>query len=394
MVEPGKARRLLFLQYETALGSAVNATPVYAALKRFQPNSTIAVASAGVGHSVLKHDPNIDWLIKTADPHKNFATVAYQLRKALSGIEKFDCVITNVGNTKTRIALLGLISGARMQVGYTLAPELYSATLEPNSESSVLANNLRLLGMLGGEAETLEPTVFFPEHVLAPLDAMLSKNGLADARPLIVFVTQTSGGQPTKWYDDRFASLADSLVNRYGAKIAFVGTAKEAEGIDKIRAEMVHESANLAGETDIPMLSALLCRSDLVVTLDTGTMHLARATSVPTVIIASAWQPAHEWLPLGSKHCKILRRNIMRCPDCRHLVCRTRVCMDEIGAKDVAEAIDMMFDKYPPSIVERWRRIERSCNRRSDVSTNVLSHQDCAPDEPGIGIARPRSLAR
>src|SRR5260221_13502598 len=58
-------RRFLFLQYESALGSAINATPVYEALKEAFPESFTAVACAGLNFQVLSDNPNIDHIIQT-----------------------------------------------------------------------------------------------------------------------------------------------------------------------------------------------------------------------------------------------------------------------------------------------------------------------------------------
>lgn len=357
------SKRLLFLQYETALGSAVNATPIFEGFKKFRPDLHITVASTGLAYTVLKYNPWIDRLIETADPHKNFVETAGRLLRAISGTRRVDCIVTNFGNMKKRLALLGLLNPGGFQVGYTLAPELYDATLQPNADISVLANNLRLLDLFARETMAFEPKVFFSERSLGALDALLSNIRRAEAAPVVVFVTQTSGGQPTRWYDDRFAAVADHLSARHGALIAFVGTADQARGIDRIRTAMSEQSVNLAGATDLPMLSALLCTADLVMTLDTGTMHVARAAGVPMVIIASAWQPAHEWLPLDQAQCRILRRNVTYCSGCRNFVCTTRACMDEITAEDAVMAAESLLASFPPSAAERQRRVERSCNR-------------------------------
>jgi ADP-heptose:LPS heptosyltransferase len=358
-----KSKRLLFLQYEMALGSAVNATSIFEAFKKFRPDLHVTVASTGLSYEVLKYNPWIDHLIETADPHKSFVETAGQLLRAISGGGRADCIVTNFGNMKKRLALLGLLNPSALQVGYTLAPELYDATLQPNAGISVLANNLRVLDLFAGGTIAIEPKVFFPEYSLAALDALLSKSRRADVAMLVVFVTQTSGGQPTRWYDDRFAAVADYLSARHGAQIAFAGTASQSAGIDQIRAAMSRQSVNLAGETDLPTLSALLCTADLVVTLDTGTMHVARAAGVPMVIIASAWQPAHEWLPLGVARCRILRRNVTSCSGCRNFVCTTRACMDEITAEDAIMAAESLLASFPPSAAERQRRVDSSCNR-------------------------------
>lgn len=362
------SRRILFLQYETAVGSAANATPLLEALRRASPNVFIAVAAAGVPYEILKHNPNIDQLVATADPHRHPIRAAWTIISSIGASEPFDCVVTDTGNMKTRIALLALLSRARWRVGYSVRPALYHAALSQEGNASVLQNNLRLLTFFGHQPGATEPRVYFAEPEYAAAQALLERHDVADSRPRVVFVTQTSGGQPSRWYDDRFAAVADALVTRFGAAVMFVGTAKEKAGIDRIRQQMRAASVDLAGQTDIPTLCALLSLSDLVVTVDTGTMHLARAAGTPAVIVAAAWQPAHEWLPLGVPFCRIVRRNDIGCRHCRKFFCATHECMDEIGVTEVTAAAEAMIAEYPPSPQARRERVDRSLSSRPSRS--------------------------
>src|SRR5579859_6339862 len=126
-----------------------------------------------------------------------------------------------------------------------------------------------------------------------------------------------------------------------------------------MRRQLRAPAYSAAGRTDIPRLAALLGLCDLLVTLDTGTMHVGRAVGVPMVVIAPAKNPAHEWLPIGKKHIRILMRKDIPCARCGKTYCATRECMDEIGVPEVVEAIKAHLTEFPPSATERWRRISR-----------------------------------
>jgi ADP-heptose:LPS heptosyltransferase len=354
----GSGQRILFLQFESALGAAINATPVFEAVKSTLPASRIVVAASGLTSELLRHNPFIDRLIDLPNPDKNPASAAFALLQAIRR-EQFDYAVTDIGNAKGRAALLCLLSGARRLVGFTAQPESYDVALERDPGLSVRANNLRVAAALTGAAAPTQPRIWFSRRDAERAEQLLQSKDLAAHHRLVLFITQTSGSQPSRWFDDRFAILADRVAAD-GCAVAFIGSAHQRDDIESIRGLMRGESANLAGETDIAMLSALLCRSDLVVTLDTGPMHLAEAVGVPTVIIAPAWQPAHEWLPLGSPTCAIVRRNDIPCRECRKFYCNTHECMDEIGVDEVFATIETMWAKFPPSPRRRAERLARN----------------------------------
>ncbi|WP_158240605.1 glycosyltransferase family 9 protein [Telmatospirillum siberiense] len=283
--------------------------------------------------------------------------------------QKWDCVITDIGNAKTRLAVLGAITGAHRRIGFTAAPSLYHIPLHRDPQMSVMRDNLRLPAALGLRSEAAEPRVFFSQYEALAAETLLSQHGLTDAAGLTVFFTQTSGGQPSRWYDERFAIVADHLATRHDSAIIFGGTRGERDAIERIRSLMTRASINIAGDTKtVSVLAALLCRADMAVSLDTGPMHLARAAGLPTVVIAPAWQPAYEWLPLGFDDCTIVRRNEIPCAGCRKFVCETRECMDEITTEEVISATEALWLRYPPSPLRRQERTARSLAARREMT--------------------------
>ena len=178
-----------------------------------------------------------------------------------------------------------------------------------------------------------------------------------------MFVTQTTSYAPKKWPADRFAAVADHVAVRYNVQVAFLGTTKGAPAIDAIRRAMRRDSVSLAGATEIPTLCAVLCRADAAVTLDTGTMHLARAVGLPMVVVAPPWSSPYEWLPLRVPACIILRRDDIPCRVCGSPSCDTHDRMDEIGTAAVIEAVGTLLAEHPPAPDRRRRRVERCLAR-------------------------------
>ncbi len=345
--------RFLFFQYETALGSNVHATPVYEALKQAQPNSSITVACRGLGFEVLKHNPFVDHLIQTPDPYAHPLKTARFLRRYLRSQHlQPEAILTNTGNSRRSIALLALLTAKALRLGYTMAPELYHLPVTGDLPESLIATNLRLVSSLGHSPNNLEPRVFFDSKDLAKAEALMSEGGDI-TRPRIVFITQTSPTQRKSWPVDRFVQVINHALANYDANALFVGTAAESVAIHSLQAMVVAPTVSVAGRTTIPVLAAVLAASDLVVTLDTGNMHVARAVGVPMVILAPAWQPSVEWLPLGFDQYRIFKG-----PDLPSIPSDYQIL--EVEAEEVIDTVDTLLGKYCSSAMSRAERVERS----------------------------------
>ena len=138
-----------------------------------------------------------------------------------------------------------------------------------------------------------------------------------------------------------------------GAIPIFVGTEKDAAPIEELRKDLPEKGISLAGKTTIAELAALLAQCDLIVSLDTGTFHVARAVGLPGVVIAPAWQSPLEWLPVQSERYRVLRGPSIRDipPD---------YSIDEISVEQVCDAAQSLLEKYPADPAQRASRVERS----------------------------------
>jgi ADP-heptose:LPS heptosyltransferase len=359
-----RLRRFLFLDYGTALGSCVHATPIYEALKYAVPDAVTMVACSRMAFEVFKHNPFIDYLVETPRPTVNVFHAIRSLREHLKiqGLTP-EVIITSKGNEQRSIAMLAYFAGKAIRFGYTLAPELYDVLLRPDSKRSLIENNLKVIERLGHQSRVLEPRVAF-----SPADLEHAQNLLraGDTRPRVVFITQTSPTQRKSWPRDRFVSVANHAVKVHRAYPVFVGTSKEAEGIESIRAGVEGESITLAGQTTITQLAAVLSLCDYAVSLDTGNMHIGRSVGLPMVILAPAWQPVIEWLPLGFDQYRIFKGDdIPQAPP--------DYVMNEIGAEEVIVALDDLVSRYPVSQQSRHARIERSLAHVSSQSRCQLT---------------------
>lgn len=349
-------RNFLFLQLESPLGSVVHATPVFEALRHVAPEAHIVVAVSAMAQDVLALNPYIDRCTLVPSPFENFARARGVVREIVSSMPEGPCcIVTTVGNQRTRVALLSAFTGKCLRAGYTLAPELYDVSLAFNPERGQIEANLDILRALGHELSFCEPKVFFSEEEAEYAAGLLpSLSGLARSR--IAFVTQNSGGQANRWSEERFQQAITQLIQTRDACPIFVGTACDAEAIDVLRRRLPNSGVSAAGKTSVRQLAALLAQCDLVVSLDTGTFHVARAVGLPGVVIAPAWQSAREWLPAGNPRYRVLQGPRIARPTADY-------CIQEVGVDAVVQAASELLERCPPSNDSRMARVENSLPR-------------------------------
>jgi ADP-heptose:LPS heptosyltransferase len=352
--ELAKIRNFVVLQYESPLGSIVHATPMFEALKRAIPNCHVTVVASSIAASVLYSNPYIDRCVVTPSPFEDFRASVRAVRTVLESTPKgARCVITTIGNQRTRLALLSLLVGSAVRVGYTLVPDLYDVPLVFNPERGQIEGNLDIVRSLGHAVPFYEPRIFFTDRDVERAAQWLDSIAAQPTAPRIVFVTQNSGGQKNQWSSERFQQVILNLSLVTGAVPIFVGTAKDVIPIEELRKELPSQGISLAGKTTIAELGAVLAQCDLIVSLDTGTFHVARAVGLPGVVIAPAWQSPLEWLPVQSPRYRVLRG-----PSIREIP--ADYCIDEIGVEQVLDAAQTLLKEHPADPMQRAARVERS----------------------------------
>jgi ADP-heptose:LPS heptosyltransferase len=351
-VDSDSVKSVLVLEYMLPLGCCVHMTPVYESIKASRPELIVTVATRGLGAALLRHNPRVDHVIETPDALTDSPGAARVLKAELlrRGVRP-DCVLTGASDQRSRIALLGLLAGAGWRGGFSLLREVYQRPLEYDKTRSLIDNNLRLAGLVGcGEAHR-EPKVYFSAADVAVAKGLI-REANPEGRPLLVVVTQSSGGQRTRWHDERWVEVIRYASERLGCCVVYVGTAGDVGLVEELQAK-TGVGASVAGLTSVTELAALLAMSDWMVSVDTGTMHVGRAVGVPMVVIGPSWQRPIEWLPLGVAQARILRgKDRDDVPEGYRL--------DEVEAGVVMEALGELVGAYAASAESRAVRVADS----------------------------------
>jgi ADP-heptose:LPS heptosyltransferase len=131
--------------------------------------------------------------------------------------------------------------------------------------------------------------------------SLLGRHGLSeDERVVCLHAGAAQSGKI--WPRENFAQVGRRLA-KADARVILVGT-KDEEGLCEALAQAIPGAISLAGETSLPLLAALLQRSALLVTNDSGPMHMAAALGVPLVVPFGP-EPPGRFAPRGPAACRV-----------------------------------------------------------------------------------------
>ncbi len=318
-----------------ALGDIVHALPVVAALRAAISGVTIDWL-VDVRHApLLDLVPSVDHcLVLRARTARAWLAV---IREARS--RRYDVALDLQGLLKS--AVLARACGADRLVGFArahlrepLARVLYSEARAPDPAARhVIDKNLSLLLALG--VTTSEWT--FPIRIPPASVAAQIRRDLALARDAPFAVLNPGGGWPNKrWPADKFGALAAELGDRLAISSAVVW----GPGEEELAQEVVGASrgaARLAPATGIPELVAIVREAAVVVSNDTGPLHLATAVGTPVVGIFGPTVPERNG-PWSPQDVVVSRSDRCACHHRRR--CEAPIwCLADVTTEEVSDAV-------------------------------------------------------
>ncbi|NCN88318.1 MAG: lipopolysaccharide heptosyltransferase II [Gallionella sp.] len=173
--------------------------------------------------------------------------------------------------------------------------------------------------------------------------AALAKFKLSHDRPIAVFCPGAEYGPAKRWPAHYYAELAQQLLGR-GYQVWLIGSPKDRELGEKIVALGNRRARNLCGDTDLAEAIALLAGADLVVSNDSGLMHIAAALNRPLLAIFGSSSP--QFTPPLSARAQVLKLDLP-CSPCFKRECPLGHfdCMLKLTPQTVAQHIPPPGDR-------------------------------------------------
>jgi len=325
--------RLLIVK-TSSIGDVVHALPVVEQIKKANSRLVLGWLVKERCKGVLEGNPWIDHLhiIPRSLSYSAFRQLSHEVREI-----RYQCALDMQG-----LFLSGAwtwLSSAPVRIGIDRNREgnrCFLTHAVVAGKPCVDGVDRHAVDILFGFADALgvhgDHTDFAPQCYLADGNSA-TVHAVADLRgPSGVLVALNVGASSRykQWPTEHWAALARYLLE-YRICLLFVGDRRDAEQVAAVKAQLPDDSAvlDLSGQTSLRQLAAALQECDVVVTGDTGPMHLAVAVGTPTVALFGSTNPVRTG-PYGRRNI-VLDRHLSCSPCYRKPTCDGRVdCMQTI----------------------------------------------------------------
>ncbi|MGZ3636172.1 MAG: glycosyltransferase family 9 protein [Syntrophales bacterium] len=328
----------------SAIGDVIHTLPSLAALRKLYPEANITWviedASADIisGHSYLDRvivSHRKQWIKdlkngRISKPIREIRTFISDLRR-----QPYDLVIDFHGLVKS--AAIVLLSSGKRKLGYDSMQELSGLFLNEkipeDMNKHAIDRYLDFLRHLGADAREPEYLIPIREENISRVDELLQRNAI-DKKDSFVAVSPVALWDTKLWADEKFAALCDRIVEELKVSVVFTGS--EGDKLERIQSRMKALSVNLGGKTTLRDLAYLYRRSSLLVTTDSGPMHLAAAMGTPVIALFGPTDPSRTG-PYGKGH--VVIRGGLSCSPCLLKKCDSMKCMHDISVDEVFHAV-------------------------------------------------------
>lgn len=346
----------------TRMGDLLQTTPLMAGLKESFPGLRLTLVVNSAFAEICNGIPFIDELI-TFDM-RGFRERLIKRQHSL--VENFRCIealindinrkeydlAINLTHSPASALLISLVRAKEIK-GFTVDSEghrvirhpwmRYFFNVVPNREF----NPFHLVDMylkVGGVKPNQKGLFYEVSAKDEEKAAFLLRQEGITGHDLLIGLPLGASKKDRQWPVSSFARLASLIVKATGAKILLFGSSAEAEQARQFRMLTDINPVDFMGRTDLGLLSALLKRCALLVSNDTGPLHLA--TSVGTKVIGLFLVNAHftETGPYGEDHYVV--EPAISCAPCGfNIQCKERVCIDLIKPEAVFELVKEILSR-------------------------------------------------
>src|SRR5437762_13450034 len=322
------------------VGDAVVAIPAMKAVRERFPDAEITLLVRPWVASLFSSAPFIDKVWSETKPSGvgDWTRITRNIRA-----RRFDLALLLPNSFES--ALMMFLGGVPRRVGYATDARRWMLTnsIAPgksgpsgNASRHQVHDYLDLAKVLsaGTDRPSIEIRATPDERTNAR--ELLRSNGIPDGAPFLVLNPGAAYGSAKRWHEDRFADVADILAHELGLQVAFIGSQAERPIADQIRDRMKTAAAVLHGKTSLETLIGVLAESSLMITNDSGPMHIAAALGVPTVAVFGSTDD-RVTSPVG-RRTRIVKHRV-ECSPCLLRECPIdHRCMNGVTVDDVCNA--------------------------------------------------------
>ena len=337
------------------IGDVLAITPALHILRKKFPQSLITVVVSPWAQEVITGNPDIDeilvydalWFNRNKKSYWSPAKTAAFIK--LLRAKEFDMGIDLRGDVRT--ILLMRLSGIKKRVGYGFTGGAFMLTdimpfdVGQRQNKHQIEHNIDFITSIGEglpyHERDMSLKIFFSDKDILYVDKLFKDNNITN-KDLLIAIHPGAGIATKRWPAERFSSLITKILEKYKIKIVLVGSNEEKDLLKL--PDFGQNLVNLAGETNIKQLAALLKRCSLFIGGDSGVMHIASAVGIPIVAIWGGQNKPSHWKPLLDT--AIIVHKEVDCSPCGLTACKDLKCLNDISIEDVFIAVTKQLNKF------------------------------------------------
>jgi len=340
----------LLLRGVNWIGDAVMTMPALRALRKELPGTKISMLVKPWVAPLFENNPFIDNIILYED---KYSSISGKFR--LSSVLRTKSFCSSIlFQNAFDAALIAFLSGIPQRIGYNrdlrgfllTDPILFN---KDDRKTHHIEYYLNILRQAGINAEFSIP--YIKLSLRERLRARDTLKGLK--RPVVGINPGASYGSTKRWQPEKFAEVIKKIITELNGSIVLFGGQSERKIAEEIVSKLdSRHMLNLSGKTSLRELSALISECDVLLTNDSGPMHIGYAVKTPLVAIFGSTDP--ELTGPSGKGNIVVKKNI-ECSPCFERTCgRNKMdCMDAITSDEVFDAIERSVPKNKAVFFDR-----------------------------------------
>ena len=322
------------------IGDAVMTLPAVEAVRKTFPSATISILAKPWVAEVYRLSPAVDHVVLFQSPGihsgpRGKLRLAQELRTM-----RFDTAI--LLQNAIEAAIITGLAGIPIRAGYNsdgrglLLTHSVARTkaIRKVHQSEYYLEMVKSLG-----CNTVGRTVYLRKerNDKSVVDTIFDACGIDRGDILVGVAPGATYGPAKRWFPERFASIADRIIDTYSAKVILFGSHDDRQSADNVQQHARNALINIAGKTNLKETIGVMARCHLFISNDSGLMHIAGALNIPTVAIFGSTNPATT-SPTGEQSVVVYKG--APCSPCLKETCPTDFrCMDMISVDDVYNTI-------------------------------------------------------
>jgi lipopolysaccharide heptosyltransferase II len=341
------ARKILCVRLD-ALGDVLMTTPAMRALKETGNGRRLTLLTSSAGSAIATHIPEVDeviiyespWMKATA-PRTNSSPDFEMIERVRS--LRFDAAVifTVYSQNPLPAAFFCYLADIPLRLAYSREnPYQLLSDWMPDPEPNEFVRHevrrqLDLVAHVGCRTNDERMRLSVSNKAIKSVGKLLSEIGIGPGRPWLVI--HPGATAPSRRYPpESFAAAARLLVEQLDCRIIFTGTAQEHDLVEGIQSAMGFGSHSFAGRLDLGGMAALIYLAPLLISNNTGPVHIASAVGTPVVVLYALTNPQHT--PWAVPH-RVLSHDVP-CKYCYKSVCPAghHDCLRQITPEKVAAA--------------------------------------------------------